>query len=95
METQKVDRFCRWLGELYDENYRFCVNGGYKRRPTMDSEGNNERKKRKRLKSLDEYIIGKRKQRRGFLNQSFCKMLINRVKATEKDQIHVQKQTSV
>ena len=42
-------------------------------------------------KSLDEYIKEKGKEREGFLNQSFCKMIIYRVKATEKHQIRVEK----
>ena len=49
MAAQKVGRFCHSCGELYDENDRFSVT-------TLDSEGNNGLRKRKRPKSLDEYM---------------------------------------
>ena len=39
MANQKVDRFCRSCGELYDEKDRFCVNCGDNSRSTPDSEG--------------------------------------------------------
>ena len=39
MATQKVDRFYHSCGELYDEDDRFCVNCGDKRRSTPNSEG--------------------------------------------------------
>ena len=39
MATQKVDRFCCWYGELYDENDRFCVKCDDNRKSTRDSEG--------------------------------------------------------
>ena len=37
MATQKVYRFCHSCGELYDENDRFCLKWGYKRRSTLRS----------------------------------------------------------
>ena len=39
MATQKVDRFYHSCGELYDEDDRFCVKCGDKRRSTPNSEG--------------------------------------------------------
>ena len=92
MATQKADRFCHSCGKLYDESGRFCVKCGDKRRSTLDSEGNNGLKESKRPKSLDEYIKGKGKERGFFKPKCLQKMLINRVKATGKYQIHVQKQ---
>ena len=82
---------CHSCGELCDENDRFCMKSDDKRRSALDSEGNNGLKESKRPKSLDECIKEKGIERRRVLNQSFCKMLINRVKATEKHQIHVLK----
>ena len=69
LATQKVDRFCHSCEELYDENGRFCVKCGDKRRSTLDSEGNNGLKESKRPKSLDEYI--KEKERGGFFKPKF------------------------
>ena len=71
METQKVDEFYHSCGELCDENDRFCVKRGDKRRSTLDSEDDNELKERKRPKSLDQYIKEKGKERRRLLNPMF------------------------
>ena len=63
MATQKVDGFYHSCGELCDENDRFCVKRGSKRRSTLDSEDDNELNERKRPKSLDQYIKEKGKER--------------------------------
>ena len=62
MSNQKLDRLCHSFGELYDENDRFCLKCGDKRRSTLDSEGNNGLKESKRPKCLDEYIKEKGKE---------------------------------
>ena len=73
MATQKVDRFCHSCGELSDENDRFCVKFGDKRRSTVESEGGKGLKESKRRKSLDEYFKEKERREEIFLNQSFAK----------------------
>ena len=90
MATQKVDRFCHSCGELSDENDRFCVKFGDKRRSTVESEGGKGLKESKRRKSLDEYFKEKGKKRRDFFKPKFCKLLITRAKATKEHQIHLQ-----
>ena len=77
METQKVDEFYHSCGELCDENDRFCVKRGDKRRSTLDSEDGNELKERKRPKSLDQYIEEKGKERGRFLNP-MCLQNVNK-----------------
>ena len=59
------------MESYYDENDRFCVRCGDKRRATLDSEGNNGLKESKRPKSLDEYIKEKGKERGGFFKLKF------------------------
>ena len=72
MATQKVDRFCHSLGELYNENDRFCVKCGDKRRSTLDSEDHKGLQESKRPKArINEYIKEKGKERGGFFKPKF------------------------
>ena len=69
--TQKVNGFYHSCGELCDENDRFCVKRGDKRRSTLNSEDDNQLKERKRPKSLDQYIKEKGKERGRLFNPMF------------------------
>ena len=59
------------MESYYDENDRFCVRCGDKRRATLGSEGNNGLKESKRPKSLDEFIKEKGKEKGGFFKLKF------------------------
>ena len=84
MVSQKIDQFCHSCGELYDENDRFCVKCGDKRRSTMDNEGDKGLKKSKRTKSLDEYIKDKGKERGGFFKPKFLQNANKSIKSNRK-----------
>ena len=82
--TQKVNGFYHSCGELCDENDRFCVKRGSKRRSTLDSEDDNELNERKRPKSLDQYIKEKGKERWRFLNPMFLQNAYKSSKSNSK-----------
>ena len=71
--TQKVDGFYHSCGELRDENDRFGVKRGDKRRSTLDTEDDNQLKERKWPKPVDQYIKEKGKERGRLFNPMFLK----------------------